>query len=756
MAQKICTACGNPLKKDAQFCGSCGNPSISGKPGAGVASRPGLVQSPARPPPSGVKRTLPIKAAAVIVIILLIAGAGIFLVLPKLGINLLSSTHARSAGSTAGSIPSDLDSTKVYSFGMIRNTPDSYTLTLDPVKVNKDVTLEKTMTYKKKADGNYAGAMTLHFTGSSSGPVVYRETIPKSFASDVRVLTFSVPPDKIIQADPVVEWNNVQSQKDIQVTSSEPKNQAGAKYTAEDELINSSVKECGKLDTEKDQLICAMEVARKYRDSPSVKNFSDLKRSDSTDMLQAAIVSKDSDKYCHIIENEQEQLACMKAAFMMFVRDCNEGPADAKADCIRKNLWQINNYHTIKGACEYITDPALKAECMGSVDASYCGKIADPALRDKCLANAAQHKADTSLCAGITDTSLRDDCLGKVSLARQDQSICSGIKDAGQRDYCLASVAATKGDIRICNAIADADDKARCINLVGMTALISEKGDRDYYRNLSVCNTDTMRASAESRDLCIMMVAARNINPDLCEQVLDEDSRNTCLLVLSLTGDTSVCTRIGDDYMRDSCFKIIAEGTKDLELCDDIQNEELAAECRNITRHGGTSGIVATPEQLAAATKTARAGGGSLNPAGSICSSPAFKLASKVVARDADAGEGGGGIDPDHCYQAVAVNLGDTSLCQNINRPAPRSKCYLLIAERQGSTDACFLMPEVLESMDSYAQIECIQSVAIKTGDSRICDEMGIRNISRMFTGEVSKTACYQRVASGSSTGGSS
>jgi hypothetical protein len=752
MAQRFCSRCGQSLKEDAQFCGSCGNPAISGKPGAGEVSRPGLIQSPARPPPSGVKRALPIKAAVVIVLLLLIAGAGIFIVLPKLGINLLSSTHTRSAGTTAGSIPSDLDSTKVYSFGVIRNTPDGFTLTMDPVKVTNDVTLEKTMTYKKHADGNYVGAMTLHFTGSSSGPVQYRETIPKSFASDVKVLTFSVPPDKIIQEDPVVEWNNVQKQKDIQVISSEPKNQAGAKNTAEDELINSSVKECGKLDTEKDQFICTMEVARKYRDSPSVKNFSDLKRSDSTDMLQAAIVSRDSDKYCHIIENEQEQLACMKAAFMMFVRDCNEGPADAKADCIRKNLWQINNYHTIKGACEYITDPALKAECMGSVDASYCGKIADPALRDNCLANAAQHKADTSLCAGITDTSLRDDCLGKVSLARQDQSICSGIKDAGQRDNCLASVAATKGDIRICNAIADADDKARCINVIGISGLLSEKGDN--YRNLSVCNTDTMRASAEGRDLCILMVAARNLNPDLCEQIQDEDSRNTCFLGFSITGDTSVCTRILDDYMRDSCFKIIAEGTKDLELCDDIQNEGLAAECRNVTKHGGTSGIVATPEQLAGATRTARTGG-SLNPAGSVCSSPAFKLASKVVARDADTGEGGG-IDPDHCYQAIAVNLGDTSLCQNINRPAPRSKCYLLIAEKQGSTDACFLMPEVLESMDSYAQIECIQSVAIRTGNGRFCDEMGIRNISRMFTGEVSKEACYQRVASGSSAEGSS
>jgi len=437
---------------------------------------------------------------------------------------------------------------------------------------------------------------------------------------------------------------------------------------------------------------------------------------------------------------------------MMYVRDCNEGPADAKADCIRKNLWKINNYHTIRGACEYITDPALKAECMGSVDAGYCGKIVDPVLRDKCLANAALHKSDTSLCAGITDASLRDDCLGKVSLARQNQSICSSIKDAGQRDSCIASVAASRGDIMICNTISDADDRARCINVIGISGFLSGKGEK--FRDISVCNTDTMRASAEGRDLCILMVAARNLNPDLCEQIQDEDSRNTCFLGFSITGDTSVCTRIADDYLRDSCFKIIAEGTKDLELCDDIRNEELAAECRNVTKHGGTSGIVATPEQLAEATRKARTKGGSLNPAGSVCESPAFKLASKVVARDADAGEGRGGIDPDHCYQAIAVNLGDTSLCQNINRAAPRSKCYLLIAEKQGSTDACYLMAEPLESMDSYAQIECIQTVALKTHNSQICDEMGDRKISRMFIGLTNTSTCYQRVASGSTTVG--
>jgi hypothetical protein len=115
----------------------------------------------------------------------------------------------------------------------------------------------------------------------------------------------------------------------------------------------------------------------------------------------------------------------------------------------------------------------------------------------------------------------------------------------------------------------------------------------------------------------------------------------------------------------------------------------------------------------------------------------------------------GGVIDPDHCYQAVAVNLGDTSLCQQIKRPAPRSKCYLLIAEKYGNPQVCSLMPSSLESMDSYSQIECIDSVAVKTGDRSICDEIGTRKISRMFIGEISKTTCYQHVANGRSGGSS-
>jgi hypothetical protein len=137
-------------------------------------------------------------------------------------------------------------------------------------------------------------------------------------------------------------------------------------------------------------------------------------------------------------------------------------------------------------------------------------------------------------------------------------------------------------------------------------------------------------------------------------------------------------------------------------------------------------------------------------PADSACASPAVKVVNAVTG----SGNGeGGAIDKDHCYQAVAVNLRDTELCKKIERAAPRSKCYLLIADKYSDPSVCSQMPATLESMDSYSQMECLQTVAIKMGDSSVCDQIGDRKIRRMITGEISREACRQYVASGDTRG---
>jgi hypothetical protein len=737
MAERFCSGCGKPLKENAQFCGNCGKQFLKGK----------TVESTAPPPPIAKRRT-PVRLIVVILIILVIAGGALYFVFPKTGIITKLLTPAVSTGSKLGSLPTDLPASKDYRFGTVQTTATGYITTMDPLKVNKDITLKKTMVYEKQTGGMYAGTLTLQFSGSSSRPAQYTETIPKSFASDVKSLTFSVPPDTIIQSDPVVAWNNVQGQKNIVVSSSELKTQDNAKLTAENELINTSFDACDNLPSDKDRLVCKFEITRKYRDSQLVKTT--IAEGDKTDPLTAAaaaIVNKDPNRYCGRLLNEQDALACRKVAFMMFVQDCNEGPAAQKPDCIRKNLWQINNYHTIIGACEYITDPAVKAECTGSVDAGYCNKIADPDLRNRCLVHAAHRQAQSSLCTGVTDAELRDLCTEQVSLYKNDQAVCSGIQDAEQRGHCIASIAATKGDIRICDMITDPGMKSACTNAAGFSAMMA--GNLNNFQDLSICNTPEMQASPENRDLCINMVAVRTMNPDTCEKIADEDSKNTCFLVFSITGDTSVCTRITEDYLRDNCIKIIAEGTKDLELCNDIQGEDLLAECRNNTKHGVSGIPILTAEQIAQVRKPPAP---PTNPVASVCTSPGFKLAAKVIEQDPDAVSG----DTDHCYQAVAVNMGDLSLCNSIQRGAPMTKCYQMIAVKKGDASICQVIPSTSDP-GQYLPLDCLMEVARSTGDPSVCGLMGNASISRMFIGEISQKSCLQQLAVGRmSSGGKS
>jgi len=108
-------------------------------------------------------------------------------------------------------------------------------------------------------------------------------------------------------------------------------------------------------------------------------------------------------------------------------------------------------------------------------------------------------------------------------------------------------------------------------------------------------------------------------------------------------------------------------------------------------------------------------------------------------------------IDPDHCYQDAAIRKGDTELCKKIERAPPRTKCIMLIAEKNGDKSVCGQM-EDYPGPGEYSRLECLQRVAVKTNDPTVCDLMGTASVSYMFTGEVSKQSCCKAVSSGCSS----
>jgi hypothetical protein len=134
------------------------------------------------------------------------------------------------------------------------------------------------------------------------------------------------------------------------------------------------------------------------------------------------------------------------------------------------------------------------------------------------------------------------------------------------------------------------------------------------------------------------------------------------------------------------------------------------------------------------------------NPLLSPCSSPAWKLVYRYVVSPGEE------FDPDHCIQFVAVRTADISLCSDIKRGAPKTKCFALIAGNTNDPAICSRMPSTSDPQ-AYLKIDCLWEVAIRDNNEAACNAMGSQKISRMIVGEMSRKTCLARLASGEGIG---
>ncbi len=134
------------------------------------------------------------------------------------------------------------------------------------------------------------------------------------------------------------------------------------------------------------------------------------------------------------------------------------------------------------------------------------------------------------------------------------------------------------------------------------------------------------------------------------------------------------------------------------------------------------------------------------HPLTTACSGPAFAVYEQVT------GTGSKSKDLDHCIQFFAVQAGDTSQCANIQRGAPKTKCYCLIASNKNDLSICDQVPSTNDP-SAYLKTDCLWEVAIRNNNPAACEAMGSKKISRMIIGEMSRQTCEQRLASGIGVG---
>jgi hypothetical protein len=100
------------------------------------------------------------------------------------------------------------------------------------------------------------------------------------------------------------------------------------------------------------------------------------------------------------------------------------------------------------------------------------------------------------------------------------------------------------------------------------------------------------------------------------------------------------------------------------------------------------------------------------------------------------------GSDRDHCYQQLAIKSGNPELCAKVERNAPETKCYLLIAEAKKDPYICLSIDT--RDNDAYTQAECFQKVAVASKDVSVCDMMGDQRAStNLGMNTYSKEDCY-------------
>jgi hypothetical protein len=149
--------------------------------------------------------------------------------------------------------------------------------------------------------------------------------------------------------------------------------------------------------------------------------------------------------------------------------------------------------------------------------------------QEKCISRVAFRLAsdhgDADYCAEITDDSERDDCFAVASLVSLDREGCHEIVNDALRAECgdaiLAQTIQVSDGIEACAGFSVEKGRVNCENSWVFASVLSGECPNEQITQ-EVCDYGTIITSA-----------IVNENPDLCDDIQDEDFFNTCIEVVT-------------------------------------------------------------------------------------------------------------------------------------------------------------------------------------------------------------------------------
>jgi hypothetical protein len=297
---------------------------------------------------------------------------------------------------------------------------DRIVYTFEPEEVAEDLFLDRSVEFDKTESG-FDGKIILKFENKGDKPIEYThiEEIPKSFAESVDDLVFSIPPDEVIDPDPIVSFVAKVKKRTIKSIKIEALlEEAAASFVLDvldDIIFIQRLDVCGKIGTESGQMwnTCIVNLMIAF---PDKFEESDCEHIDKYSLVLVPFsrsgliggelayaackaVMTDDWRACHDNINSQSWVEvdlCKTIAFVSFLQKCRYIKDSQKKD---ECLYDAAVRADCSRGCEYISDEVSKNACLAEItqDKKYCKNIKDEDARRFC-------------CDKLTDEDLRKEC----------------------------------------------------------------------------------------------------------------------------------------------------------------------------------------------------------------------------------------------------------------------------------------------------------------------------------------------------------
>ncbi len=441
--------------------------------------------------------------------------------------------------------PKWINSLPEYSFNNIETTENSYNYSFKEEEII-DWTINRLIEYKKTDNDKYKWTMKLVFSSKQDS---FIENIPKSFAKDISLLSFSIEPSRVINPDPIVEFKNIKN--NIEIKSKQIIEEKDLEIILEKQIIDKESKICENIKEKKESLACQLKLIAKYRDTKALEQIfeeENLYQEDITKLSWAVIFAvKDNNiSKCKLIKNIENKNLCYEYAYQVLVEECDNKKGIDYRNCVRNMSSQLPSMETQRLFCYHISDKQMYNECMWNTPISVCDEIKNEERKMMCQLNIARTKKSIKICQKIKEKENREVCYAVLWADKLDQRYCDIVKDDYLKAQCELKIAIVKNDKKICDDI----------------------------------------KHIESRDLCYSnFMIKEDIDNGICEKINDSFLKETCQFMLAIKSkDIKKCDSYSweEDYMKNFCYIGIAWITKNKDICKKIKDLELQKTCLDI------------------------------------------------------------------------------------------------------------------------------------------------------------------------------